>query len=56
MAYRGRDLAQATMILMATLLIVSQALAHDPAPPEVDIPEVSVVVERPVSASSRQFI
>ncbi|MEO6307354.1 MAG: TonB-dependent receptor plug domain-containing protein [Nitrospiraceae bacterium] len=41
---------------MGVVLVVTQALAHDPDVPEVDIPEVSVVAERPVSASSQHFI
>jgi outer membrane receptor protein involved in Fe transport len=32
------------------------ARAHDPDQPELDLPEVSVIGERPVSASSQQFI
>jgi outer membrane receptor for Fe3+-dicitrate len=32
------------------------ALAHDPDAPELEVPEVTVVGERPVSASSQQFI
>jgi outer membrane receptor protein involved in Fe transport len=38
------------------LFVVSSALAHDPDEDVVDVPEVSIVGERPVSASSQQFI
>ena len=38
------------------LCIARVALAHDPDVPEVEVPDVSVVGERPVSASSQQFI
>ena len=39
------------------LLIGGVAFAHDPDAPEiVDVPEVSVIGERPVAASSQQFI
>ncbi len=42
---------------LATLFIFGEsALAHDPEAPEIEIPEVSVVGERPVAASSQQFI
>ena len=39
-----------------TALTVSPAQAHDPDVPELEIPEVSVIGERPVAASSQQFI
>jgi len=42
--------------LAALLLVVSSALAHDPDVTELEIPEVSVIGERPVAASSEQFI
>jgi len=42
--------------LAALLLVVSSALAHDPDVTELEIPEVSVVGERPVAASSEQYI
>jgi hypothetical protein len=32
------------------------AFAHDPEAPEIEVPEVSVIGERPVAASSEQFI
>ena len=34
----------------------SVAFAHDPDEPELEIPEVTVVADRPVAASSQQFI
>ena len=40
----------------ATALAVLPAHAHDPDAPELEIPEVSVIGERPVAASSQQFI
>ena len=42
--------------LTALLFIVSSALAHDPDAEIVDVPEVTVIGERPVAASSQQFI
>jgi hypothetical protein len=42
--------------LIALLLIVSSAFAHDPEADVLDIPEVAVVGDRPVAASSDQFI
>ena len=42
--------------LTALLLVVSSALAHDPDADMLEIPEVSVVGDRPVAASSQQFI
>ncbi|MGQ0695184.1 MAG: TonB-dependent receptor [Nitrospiraceae bacterium] len=45
------------LVSAGTALCVAQvALAHDPDVPEVEVPEVSVVGERPVAASSQQFI
>ena len=38
------------------LLIGGGAFAHDPDAPELEVPEVSVIGERPVAASSQQFI
>lgn len=43
-------------IAAAVLLVGEAALAHDPHDPELEVPEVSVVGERPVAASSQQFI
>ena len=40
----------------AALCIAPVTLAHDPDVPEVEVPEVSVVGERPVAASSQQVI
>jgi hypothetical protein len=42
--------------LAARLLVASSALAHDPDADILEIPEVSVVADRPVAASSQQFI
>jgi hypothetical protein len=42
--------------LIALLLVASSALAHDPDAEILEIPEVSVVGDRPVAASSQQFI
>jgi hypothetical protein len=38
------------------MLTISPAHGHDPDVPELEIPEVSVIGERPVAASSQQFI
>ena len=38
------------------LLIGGEAFAHDPDAPEIEVPEVSVIGERPIAASSQQFI
>jgi outer membrane receptor protein involved in Fe transport len=35
---------------------IERAVAHDPDVPELEVPEVSVIGERPVAASSQQFI
>jgi hypothetical protein len=37
-------------------LIGGVAFAHDPDAPEIEVPEVTVIGERPVAASSQQFI
>ncbi|MDO8358105.1 MAG: TonB-dependent receptor plug domain-containing protein [Nitrospirota bacterium] len=42
--------------LTALLFVVSIALAHDPDAETVDVPEVTVIGDRPVAASSQQFI
>ena len=41
---------------MLALCWVDGALGHDPDELEIEVPEVSVVAERPVAASSQQFI
>lgn len=52
MAYRWTLLA-----LLAVLFHQAEAaLAHDPDAPDLEIPEVSVIGDRPVAASSQQFI
>ena len=43
-------------ILIAVLTVYKSAQAHDPNVTELEIPEVSVIGERPVAASSEQFI
>ena len=42
--------------LIALLLVVFPAFAHDPDAEIVDVPEVSIIGARPVAASSQQFI
>jgi hypothetical protein len=44
------------VILLTEACVGGSALAHDPDVPELDVPEVTVVGERPVAASSQQFI
>ena len=46
----------AVWITVACVLVGEVAYAHDPDLPELDLPEVSVTGERPVAASSQQFI
>ena len=46
----------AAWLVVTCLLMGEIARAHDPDPPELDLPEVSVIAERPVAASSQQFI
>lgn len=43
-------------LLAALPLLVSSAFAHDPDAEIVDVPEVSIIGERPVAAASQQFI
>lgn len=43
-------------IILLIVLFVSPARSHDPDADTVEIPEVSVIGERPVAASSQQFI
>ena len=47
--------------IVLVIVIIAQclgdsALAHDPDAPELEVPEVTVVGERPIAASSQQFI
>ena len=42
--------------LISLVCFASMALAHDPDAETVDVPEVTVIGERPVAASSQQFI
>ena len=44
------------LFLFALICIPSLAGAHDPDEPALEVPEVAVVGERPVAASSQQFI
>ncbi len=45
------------LVSAGTALCIAQvALAHDPDVPELEVPEVSVIGEWPVAASSQQFI
>ncbi|MCI0428529.1 MAG: TonB-dependent receptor plug domain-containing protein [Nitrospiraceae bacterium] len=46
----------AVWFAVTCLLMGEVASAHDPDLPELDLPEVSVTGERPVAASSQQFI
>ena len=46
----------AVLFVMMCILMGEVAHAHDPDLPELDLPEVSVTGERPVAASSQQFI
>jgi TonB-dependent receptor-like protein len=50
-----RETAQAALVLLAVGAWTS-VFAHDPDAPVVDVPEVSVIAERPHAASSQQFI
>lgn len=45
-----------TITLWCALLYPSFASAHDPDAPDIEIPEISVRADRPVAASSQQFI
>ena len=42
--------------LISLVCVASIALAHDPDAETVDVPEVTVIGDRPVAASSQQFI
>lgn len=50
------SLRAALTIVGVALLVGEAALAHDPNDPEIEVPEVSIVGERSVAASSQQFI
>ncbi len=45
-----------TTLCAVCLSATSLALAHDPDDGEIDVPDVSIVSDRPVAASSQQFI
>lgn len=51
-------MAQSVVAWVGVCLFIlpSFVFAHDPDAPELDVPEVSVIGERPVAASSQQFI
>jgi hypothetical protein len=55
---RLRTATRTTLIVLALLsaCFCGRAFAHDPDVPEIEMPEVSVLGERPVAASSQQFI
>lgn len=53
---RGAAFWTAPAIVAGVLLTGQAAVAHDPDAPEIDVPEVSVIGDRPVAASSQQFI
>ena len=46
----------ALIVVAIALFLGENALAHDPDVPELEVPEVSIVGERPVASSSQQFI
>ena len=46
----------AVCIGLCSILTGATAWAHDPDIPEVTVPEISVLADRPVAASSQQFI
>jgi hypothetical protein len=43
-------------VAMAVCLVPESGFSHDPDAPELEVPEVSVSTDRPVAASSQQFI
>src|SRR5574337_708661 len=44
------------LALAVVLSVWETAQAHDPEEPELEVPEVAVIGEKPVAASSQQFI
>jgi len=52
---RQRAAAQAALVLLAAFSW-DPVFAHDPDALELEVPEVSVIAERPTAASSQQFI
>ena len=46
----------ALWVVCSVLFSPSLAIAHDPDAPELELPEISVIDERPVAASSQQLI
>ncbi|HEX9155761.1 MAG TPA: TonB-dependent receptor plug domain-containing protein, partial [Nitrospira sp.] len=49
-------IVRAAILLWWVFSSPSLSVAHDPDAPDIEVPEVSVVGERPVAASSQQFI
>lgn len=45
-----------TVLVVTTWIGFPIARAHDPDPDSIDMPDVPVIAERPVAASSQQFI
>ncbi len=43
-------------LVLFIVLLASSAFAHDPDAPTVEVPEIAVSADRPVAASSQQFI
>ena len=51
-----RRIVVAVIAMCVLVGSLERAAAHDPDVPELEVPEVSVIGERPVAASSQQFI
>lgn len=51
-----RRIVVAVIVMCVLVGSLERAAAHDPDVPELEVPEVSVIGERPVAASSQQFI
>lgn len=51
-----RRIAVAVIVMCVSASSIERAAAHDPDVPELEVSEVSVIGERPVAASSQQFI
>jgi len=45
-----------SFIILVIVCLAPSAWAHDPDAPDITVPEVAVTAERPVAASSQQFI
>ena len=48
--------ATAIYTVIAAIMFSEASFAHDPDAPDLDVPEIGVSAERPVAASSQQFI